>query len=263
MFKFLDTHKYNMPCHFGGTEWNDKPVCYNDSTEIRISYETEMEALEQYVHEDYEIIQPIINISFVFCHEVDFLAGGWYNIAQAVVPVRYKKTQEPIYGVYPLVVWENKTDPIIGGREESGVPKIFCDISEYQVIGDHVFSNASYNGVDFLRVDFVKKEAFTKEELEKQNENSKVNLLGWRYIPNMGGPGAALSHATLYPQEAIVQKGWQGEGKISWNMVTWEQVPTQAHIINALASLPIKRYISSSFGKSKIILNPRLCRALP
>ncbi len=263
MFKFLDTHTYNMPCHFGGREGSGISVYYNDNTDITVSYETEMDALEKYVHEDFEIVSPMINISFVFCHEVDFLAGGFYNIAQALVPVRYKKTKEPIDGVYPLVVWENKTDPIIGGREQSGVPKIFCDISEYQVIGDHVFSTASYNGTDFLRIDFTKKETFTRKEVEKRNENSKVNLLGWRYIPNMGRPGAALSHATLYPQEMIMQEGWKGEGKITWNTVTWEQVPTQAHIINALASLPIKRYVSSHFGKSKIILHPRFCRALP
>ena len=181
MFKFLDTHTYNMPCHFGGSEGSGISVYYNDNTDISVSYETEMDALEKYVHEDFEIVLPIIHVSFVFCHEVDFLAGGCYNIAQAVVPVRYKKTKEPIDGVYPLVVWENKTDPILGGREQSGVPKIYCDISEYQVVGDHIFSTASYNGTDFLRIDFKKKETLTREEVEKRNENSKVNLLGWPY----------------------------------------------------------------------------------
>ena len=82
MFKFLDTHTYNMPCHFGGLEGSGISVFYNDNTDINVSYETEMDALEKYVHEDYEIILPIINVSFVFCHEVDFLAGGCYNIAR-------------------------------------------------------------------------------------------------------------------------------------------------------------------------------------
>jgi len=32
MFKFLDTHTYNMPCHFGGTEGSGISVYYNDNT---------------------------------------------------------------------------------------------------------------------------------------------------------------------------------------------------------------------------------------
>lgn len=184
-------------------------------------------------------------------------------IAQALVPVRYTQSGQPIDGYFPLVVWENKTEPILGGREQSGVPKIFCDISESQVIGNHVFATASHDGHDFLRVDVDKKDAFTDTEVAARNKNSKYNLLGWRYIPNLGKPGAALSHATLYPQESILREGWKADGKVTWTKATWEQIPMQAHIINALADLPIKRYISSSVEKCRLILHPRLCRALP
>jgi hypothetical protein len=39
-------------------------------------------------------------------------------------------------------------------------------------------------------------------------------LVGWRYIPNIGRPGAALSHATLFPQDLVTGAAWLGEGRI-------------------------------------------------
>lgn len=263
MFKYLDTHTYLMPGHFGGVEGAGLSVYYNDVTQICVIYETDLDALAQYINEEYEIRQPYVIVGFVYCHEVDYLAGGWYNIAQLLVPVRYAKSKEPIEGYFPLVVWENKTEPILGGREQSGVPKIFCDISEFQVVGDHIFATASHSGHGFLRIDVTRKDAFTEAEVAGRNNNSKYNLLAWRYIPNLGKPGAALSHATLYPQESILQEAWHADGKITWTKVTWEQVPLQAHIINALANLPIKHYIDCTVERAKVILHPRLCRALP
>jgi len=263
MFKYLDTHTYLMPGHFGGVEGAGLSVYYNNVTQLSVIYETDPEALGRYVNEEYEIRQPCVIIGFVYCHEVDYLAGGWYNIAQAMVPVRYTRSEDPIEGYFPLVVWENRTEPILGGREQSGVPKIFCDIAECQVVGDHLFATASHSGHDFLRIDVNRKAAFTQAEIAGRNQHNKFNLLGWRYIPNVGKPGAAVSHATLYPQESTLLDGWNADGKVTWTRVTWEQVPMQAHIINALADLSVRRYVAASVEKCKLILHPRLCRALP
>jgi hypothetical protein len=41
MFKFLDTHTYNMPGHFGGQEGCGLSVYYNDNSGINVSYEKE------------------------------------------------------------------------------------------------------------------------------------------------------------------------------------------------------------------------------
>ena len=66
--------------------------------------------------------------------------------------------------------------------------------------------------------------------------------MGWKYIPNTGRPGAAVSHATLVPTAARPNEAWSGEGQVDWHPLTWEQNPTQFHIVNALAELPILEY---------------------
>lgn len=123
------------------------------------------------------------------------------------------------------------------------MPKIFANIEDHHQLGDRLFTNASYEGATFLRMDFQKIGTMTAEEVSALNQQSgKLNWFGWRYIPNTGRPGAALSHATLYPREFVYTAGWRGNGKVRWEVLTPEQHPTQAHIINALSQLPIRSY---------------------
>ncbi|HEU5317954.1 MAG TPA: acetoacetate decarboxylase family protein [Chloroflexota bacterium] len=131
---------------------------------------------------------------------MDWLAGG-YNLITVGVPAAYTHEGERLEGLYVLVIWENMTAPILAGREQSGMPKVFAEIEDHHQVGDRVFTNASYEGSAFLRLDFRKTRQLGPDEVAVLNQRSgKVNTFGRRYIPNTGRPGAALSHATLYPQ---------------------------------------------------------------
>ncbi len=66
-----------------------------------------------------------------------------------------------------------------------------------------------------------------------------INLFCWRYIPKVSGRGAELSQFILYPQGREIQRAWTGSGTVAWIKLRPEQNPSQFHIINALAELPI------------------------
>jgi hypothetical protein len=255
---------YSMPAHFGGREGQPKAYRYDDVTSITISYETERDALEEYLPEGFELKQPILLIDYEMNCGVDWMAGGSYNLICVQVPVVYTLIPEPLEGWYALVVWENKTCPILPGREATGIPKIFADIQDHHQLGDRCFTNASYEGLTFLRMDVRKTQVMMPEKVAEKNRlNGKINWFGWRYIPNIGKSGAALSHATLFPQESIITAGWHGEGQVQWEALTQEQHPTQAHIIDALRRLPIKSYIQSEIVLKISIGRPDLARSLP
>lgn len=38
---------------------------------------------------------------------------------------------------------------------------------------------------------------------------------------------------------------WRAEGVAAWQVLSWQQNPTQAHIIEALTGLPIEEYVGS------------------
>jgi hypothetical protein len=88
--------------------------------------------------------------------------------------------------------------------------------------------------------------------------------MGWRYLPAVGGFGAALSEPTTFPSENVITEALVGEGEVDWNHLTWEQNPTQFHIVNALADLPILEYRPAivTKGSSNLLLPERWPRAL-
>lgn len=261
-FKIREDFVYKMPAHFGGSEFYPVRTVYGDNTGIVIQYETVQEALLQYIPEVFELIEPVITLQYNNCRDVDWMAGGEYRLIQLTAPVKYIGNSEGLTGDYALVVWENLTCPIVGGREEDGVPKIFADISSERHFGDYWFTSASYESNTFLKLGFNRKEELAQSAIDQKNEDPKINLFGWRYLPNLGKGGASLSHATLYPQEVTVKKMWAGEGIIQWNILKPEEHPLQAHIIRALAELPIVKYTGGNMIKATARLNVGDSRAL-
>jgi len=264
MFRFLDDVNYMMPAHFGGYAGAPQPAAYHEVTSFMIAYETDLGLLAEYIPDGFEITQPVVSIQYSECRGVDWLSGGGYHLITVAVPVTYAHGQERIDGLYVLVIWEDQSAPILTGREQTGMPKIFANIEDHHQLGDRLFTNASYEGSAFLRMDFQKTKLMTAGELRALNRQSgKVNAFGWRYIPNIGRPGAALSHATLFPQEFVYSAAWLGDGRVQWEAPTAEQNSTQAHIIQALSQLPIKSYRECVMTLGSAVLRNDLARQLP
>ena len=263
MFTFSEKCSYSMPAHFGGVEGITGPWTYADVTSILVSYETEVEQLSRYVPEGFVLVRPLLLVVYQMCRGVEWMAGGHYNLIAVNTPVSYKHGGDRLEGMYSLVVWENKACPILGGRESTGIPKIFANIEDHRELGNKRFTNASYEGATFLRMSLEVTEAMDANELARMNQQQgALNWFGWRYIPNTGRPGAALSHATLYPVEQVFTAGWPGKGTILWHPLTWEQHPSQAHIIQALYDLPIKEYRDCVMTRGSHVLRTDAAEAL-
>lgn len=262
-FKLKDDYVYKMPVHFGGDPFYPVRTIYRDMTGISIQFETDQEALLEIIPHDFELLEPVVNVQYSNCRDVDWMAGGEYRLIQVASPVRYMGNSEGLEGQYVFVIWENKTCPIIGGREEDGMPKVFADISCERHLEDHWFTAASYESYTFLKLDFVKTGELDDEAVKEANENPKINFFGWRYIPNLGKAGASLSHATLYPQEAYFSKIWTGNGHLEWTKLNYEKHPLQFRIISALAELPVVRYTEAKMSKNSARLNVGDSRILP
>lgn len=263
LFSLEEGHVYKMPVHFGGHPFSPVRTVYDDMTVIGLSFQTEEEAILRFIPEDFEVLKPVVNVQYANCRDVDWMAGGEYRLIQASVPVRYEGNAEGLVGEYVLVIWENKTCPIVGGREEDGMPKIFADIASERHAGDRWFASASYESNTFLFLEFQRQTELNEKQLEEVNKNPKVNLFGWRYLPNLGKGGATVSHGTLYPQEMKARQMWTGEGSLRWTALTFEQHPLQAGIIAAMAGLPVVQYLGGNMVKGASRLNVGDSKILP
>ena len=262
-FRIREEDVYKMPVHFGGDAFAPVRTVYGDMTTIMMGFETDQEELLKLIPEDFELLQPVVHVQYANCREVDWMSGGEYRLIQLSSPVRYEGNSEGLEGEYPLVIWEDKACPIIGGREEDGMPKVFADIAVERHSGDHWFTSASYECNTFLTLDLDRKEELGTEELARLNENPRINFFGWRYIPRLGKGGASLSHATLYPQEATMIRAWRGDGRVRWHPFTLEMNLVQFSAICSLSNLPVLRYLPALMTKGSARLNVGDSRTLP
>ena len=237
MFKLEDDKSYRMPAHFGG--WildRDAQVTYHDVFGLAFLYTTDGDLLANYIPQGFELTKPQVMLQFQECRQVDWMAGSYYNLLTVAAPVRFKGQRDELEGAFALVVWENDTTPILTGNM-MGVPKIYADIEDLHICEGTYRTRLSYEGNAFLRLEMTDPQPMDQQQVEALAGD--VNSLGWRYIPKVGGPGADLSQPILFPMRSEPHSAWMGRGAVQWTPLTWEQNPTQHHIIKALAELPI------------------------
>jgi len=261
VFKFDENQCYRMPAHFGGYDYVAVGARYHDTVTLAFSYTTEKTLLEAYIPEVFELVRPEVNIAFSQCRKIDWMAGSFYNLVQVSAPVRFNGKRDNVEAEYVLVIWENKTTPILTGREETGFPKIFADIEDLHIFSDNYFTNVSFEGNTFLRLHFSDGVPLPEQELAGMKV-LPMDGIGWRYIPKVGGPGADLSQPIYFPQECELSGLWTGKGAVQWNELSWQQNPRQAHIIKALAGLPILGMRPARMLAGAIVLNSSMARVL-
>lgn len=264
MFKFEDNKCYQMPAHFGGYIYDpDQALYYHDSVCLNYTYTTEGDRLSDYLPEGFELIRPELNVTYSLNREVDWMAGSAYNLVQIGVPARFNGRRDQVEGQFVLVIWENKTAPILGGREQTGMPKIYADIEDLHKFQQNYFANASYEGNTFLRLEMMGAQPVEGQQLAHLKAlTAEMKPFGWRYIPKVGGPGAELSQPILYPQNFELDRAWTGRGAVQWTQLKPEHNTSQWHIIKALAELPIIKMAPVTMFKGVLILKPAQAQVL-
>jgi hypothetical protein len=245
-----DNHAYLMPAHFGGQVPDGQPTIYDDTTALTVFYTSDPDALASLLPEEFELNEPEIMVSMMENRGVRWMGGEPYNIVAVNVSARHGN----IVGWYSLVVWENKATPIIPGREQTGIPKIFGEVESIRRYPDATARSwshyAGHTHVD-LAVSGVRT-ASSEEEALIRDGFSTMDWFGYRYIPKTGLTGAESAQAILFPQSFEISRVEVGEPSLSWSVPPLHKNPTQAHIIGALAAMPIREY-----SRPAVILDAR------
>lgn len=246
---FDEAATYIMPPFFGGLPYPLPAAHYRDTTNLTFAYLTDGDRLQTLLPPGFRLTEPKLIISLINNRRVDWLAGAGYNLLAVNVPVVFDGSAGPIEGVFGLVVWENMTAPILMGRDVQGVPKLYAKVDDLREFPDEIVAaNAHLDGSRFARVLMGTSGAIEGDELEAfRREQSEVNWFGWRIFPNVGAPGAALSHPVLFPQEFNIWSARGGMASIEWTVPDWPSNPTQCRIIQGLADLP-------NFGGGEAVL---------
>jgi acetoacetate decarboxylase len=269
MFTLDPNQSHVMPAHFGPRYLGEKTSGrYHECTVMAVSYITDREKLAAYLPSPFEVGEEAVVTVYYACNKkIDWLAGHGYNMIGVNASVIYRGEKEQLTGTYSLVIWESLTDPILVGREVQGIPKIYADIPDHSIHGDDWRCNASHFGHKILDLSVSRLVPVSAEDIlagQKELEG-KDHPMAWRFLPAIGGFGApAVNEAVTFPSKNTLTDAWTGEGAIDWAQLTWEQNPTQYHIVNALRSLPVLSYLPAMVtkGSADLALPDRWTRPL-
>lgn len=180
---------------------------------------------------------------------------GYTHFGLYVHGVQYtKKDGSSILGTYLPVLFESLTDPIVSGREELGMPKLFCDI-EMQNLTNSCRVTASWRGATFAEFALPDlKEDDAQTEHGTIGGEADYGILTYRYIPAVGEPGKAdAEYACVVPheEESKVQKSTvkavarSNKATIKIDALDWDALPTLHHVTAVLAEIPIYEVVSA------------------
>jgi hypothetical protein len=254
-FRFSPGRMYRMPAVFGpslgprqGEDGRKFTSPGSHKTITRsVSFVTNHDQLEEMLPEGFTVRgEPVATVFASYMKEIEWLAGRRYNVLGVTIPVTFTGKVDRAVSNFLAVLWENLTDPILTGREELGVAKIYCDLPEPRIHQGVTHCTASWMGFKLMDMTLSNLTPSSPAPATSNAEPQVDGLRHYKYIPRTGAWGEAdAAYVTLTPTAALerVEQGvWHGEGSVQFHHATWEDLPTQYTIVNAFHQLEIKEY---------------------
>lgn len=187
--------------------------------------------------------------SFTLCtfRNLDWLGGRGYRLLRfEIQDAEYRDPSHhaPLKGTYIPVLFENLADPILSGREELGMPKLYSalDVSEH---GSHRYeASADWEGSSWGTFEWQDLE----ETKDFKSPSPSDGIFCYRHQPCIGKAEkchADASYPVLIPskdpscQPRITRIRKAATAKFTLDPHDWCGLPTMHHIISRLHSLPM------------------------
>lgn len=260
--KFDPGSIYRMPATFGPrTGPRQGPdggkfanVDHPKATTVSISFLSDAAQLQALLPAGFTLAgEPVVSVAASYTKDIEWLAGRGYNMLGVRIPATFNGSEDEVTGSFLSVLWENLTDPILTGRDELGVPKIWCELPEPEITDDTVTISASWLDYCFLNLSIS---GLTEESAAGKvaSQGSGEGDLHLKYIPKTGAWGESdVCYVTHIPAETpnkkVVQL-WSGQGELSFHEARWEDMPTQYNIVNALAALEVLEYRNATMSRT-------------
>ncbi|MXX04286.1 MAG: hypothetical protein F4X08_08365 [Gemmatimonadetes bacterium] len=260
-YKLQPGRMHMMPTHFGpaagprqgpdGRRFDgvDSPR----TTSYSVSFLTRPEQLEALLPIGFRLAgDPVVTVTVSYMTEIEWLAGRGYNTLGVSFPAEYRGERDRARGPFLAVLWENLADPILTGREQLGFSKIYCAIPPPSVLNGETRCTADWLGFRFMEMNLSEVEtppaaaaeapAEPAEAVATGTEDTELTgTLHYKYIPRTGdwdevdAEYAVLTPSATPNRRVTAQRTVRG--RVRFHRADWRDLPTQYHIVNALADL--------------------------
>ncbi len=217
---------------------------------------------------------PTFWIFVLMNHRIYFHAGYTYLAMVVNIPVTSYRDKEPVDGLYIPVEWHNRPDNMLTAREEIAYPALWANI-DLTPRGSHsATAFASWNGFRFfdMRVDEL------EDTAPPPPEYANLVDINYKYVPRGYEDGKEFSRVVvndkhkywasggasdptvqedlpdLHPEQPIYRTGI---GSFEWHRAEWQDMPTQFHVTQVLADLPLLEFQSARYSSTPGVIASR------
>jgi len=257
---------YRMPLIMG-PQWEGKTprFLYSQTEVVALQYLTDPASISALLPNCYKLgKEPQVTVLFGYNNGLDYMAGGGYTLAAVQVSARFDGDQDHVEGDYILVMFENQAWPMICGREDLGIPKLFADLSPIKIYPNRSLRcEASYWGhlLFSLELSPPNKQNRIVKFAAKKIINSRP-WLGYKYIPSLDGPPDAEYPTISYNDTEIDELWFAKTGKIYFGNATSNEIGQVNILIEALKTLPVRQVKQALHFQGSAVLRYDLSRRL-
>jgi acetoacetate decarboxylase len=257
---------YSMPLIIGPIgDGTHLKVDYPQVEALVFQYLTDPEALAELLPGCYRPTrEPLVSVIFSENNGLDFMAGGGYRLATVQVAAAFYGERDHVEGDDILVMFENQTMPILTGRENLGVPKLYADISPIKVMpGGHLRCEAAYLGHFLFGLDIpaLKRQNLLVKAIATRQLNARP-WLGYKYIHAWDGP-PDTDYPTITHNDMHLDKLWMGKkASLRFGTARHEDIGVVKRLMDALATLTILKPVQVLHFTGSAVLRLDLSRRL-
>lgn len=243
-------------------DWSQTPV----STVVSVSFVTDADRIAALLPPGFRLDgEPVVGLTYSDHRDIAWLAGRGYRTFGVTFPAVYEGRSRTVRGPFLSILWENMPEPILTGRDELGYSKLYAELSPVMATPGKLRLQAHWDGHRFFEMaltDIEEREIATAPQAGPAADGT----LHYKYIPATGPAGGAdVAYACLTPlseRRKTLTRVRVARAELGFAAASWEQMPTQHHIVTALAGLPIHELrgarIEDSVGGSDLAGQTRI-----
>jgi hypothetical protein len=183
---------------------------------------------------------------------------GYLHYGFYIHDVICKGKDETVRGKYLVVLFENRADPIMSGREELGYAKLYCELENELLLSRGTYSlEASWDGTVFGVMGFKGLQKVTGGEVPETSFKPADGILNFKYIPATGRPGVCdVQYPTFSPnaekEETIIETVLVAESaSFAFGVENAARLPTLSHVVAGLAEIQLTEIVDARVVISK------------
>jgi hypothetical protein len=230
-------------------DWSATP-----RTTASVSFLTDAERLTRLLPPGFRLLgDPVVTVEATTLTDLPWLAGRGYRMLGVKFGTRFEGVQDVATGPFLAVLWENRPEPILTGREELGFAKLYAELPEPRQFNGVQHHQASWDGHTFFEME-LSELADSSPVLPLSTPDVLTGTLHWRYLPALDPADADVEQAVLTPAGGFEMRDDAfkcGKGSVRFVPSTWNQLPTMFHIVNALAELPVLEARGATFSRAR------------